>query len=71
MKKVFGIVGVCLALLISASLGCGGHEDTDDMDTKVGVSALAAFLFGVWVAATFLHACPICRVFGASRSMQA
>ena len=42
MKKVFGIVGVCLALLIATSLGCGGHEDTDDMDTKMGVSALAA-----------------------------
>jgi len=42
MKKVFGIVGVCLALLVAASLGCGGHEDTDDMDTNMGVSALAA-----------------------------
>jgi len=42
MKKVFGIVGVCLALLIAASLGCGGHADTDKMDTKMGVSALAA-----------------------------
>ncbi len=42
MKKVFGIVGVCLALLMAALLGCGGHEDTGKMDTKIGVSALAA-----------------------------
>jgi len=42
MKKVFGIVGMCLALLTAASLGCGGHKDTDKMDAKMGVSALAA-----------------------------
>ena len=42
MKKVFGIVGVCLALVMAVFLGCGGNEDTGKMDTKMGVSALAA-----------------------------
>ena len=38
-RKVFGILGLCLVLLVAAS-GCGGNEQADRMDTKIGVSAL-------------------------------
>jgi hypothetical protein len=40
-RKVVGIFGVCLLLAVVA-LGCGGNEQADRMDTKVGVSAVVA-----------------------------
>jgi len=40
-RKVFGILGLCLVLLVAAS-GCGGNEQADRMDTKIGVSALGS-----------------------------
>jgi len=41
VKKTSVILGLCLALLVAA-LGCEGGEDSDKMDTEMGVSALAA-----------------------------
>ena len=40
-RKVISIFGVCLLLAVVA-LGCGGNEQADRMDTKVGVSAVVA-----------------------------
>jgi hypothetical protein len=40
-KKVVGILGVCLMLVVGA-LGCGGNQQADRMDTSVGVSAVVA-----------------------------
>jgi hypothetical protein len=40
-RKVFSILGACL-LLVVVALGCGGNEQADRMDTKVGVSAVVA-----------------------------
>ena len=40
-RKVISIFGVCLLLAVIA-LGCGGNEQADRMDTKVGVSAVVA-----------------------------
>lgn len=41
VKKVIGIVGMCLVLLVVA-LGCGERETTPKMDIEMGVSALVA-----------------------------
>jgi len=41
LRKVINIFGVCLLLAVVA-LGCGGNEQADRMDTKVGVSAVVA-----------------------------
>ena len=40
-RKAISIFGVCL-LLAAVALGCGGNEQADRMDTKVGVSAVVA-----------------------------
>ena len=40
-RKVVGILGVCLVLLVAA-FGCGGNKHADKIDTKIGVSALVA-----------------------------
>jgi len=41
VKRVIGMVGMCLVLLVVA-LGCGGKETTPKMDIATGVSALVA-----------------------------
>jgi len=41
VKRVFGIVGMCLVLLVVAP-GCGEKETTSKMDVTIGVSALVA-----------------------------
>ena len=41
MKKVIGVVGMCLVLLVVA-FGCGGKGTTPKMDIEMGVSTLVA-----------------------------
>jgi hypothetical protein len=41
LGKVVSILGVCL-VLVAGTLGCGGSQQVDRMDTSVGVSALVA-----------------------------
>ncbi len=40
-RKIISVFGICLLLTVVA-LGCGGNEQADRMDTKVGVSAVVA-----------------------------
>jgi hypothetical protein len=64
VKKVIGIVGMCLVLLVVA-LGCGGKETTPKMDIEMGVSTLVA------LADNYIESCvSVMEVLAITREVQ-